>query len=182
MIKKLLIALVVIFVVIIGAVAVISLLTPTDCKVEREITINKPRAEVFAYLKQIKNQNAWGPWYKKDPSMKQDFRGTDGEVGFVSHWKSGSPEVGEGEQEIKRIVDGERLETELRFKEPFESRADAFLLTESAGESQTKVKWGFNTTMPRPFNLFLLVIDIDKEVGKDFQDGLQSLKAIMEKN
>ena len=88
MIKKLLIALVVIFVVIIAAVAVISLLTPTDFKVEREITINRSKADVFAYLKLIKNQNEWGPWFKKDPSMKQEFRGTDGEVGFVSHWKS----------------------------------------------------------------------------------------------
>ena len=182
MIKKLLIALVVIFVVIIGAVAVISLLTPTDCKVEREITINKPRAEVFAYLKQIKNQNAWGPWYKKDPSMKQEFRGNDGEVGFVSYWKSGSPEVGEGEQEIKKIVDGERVDTELRFKQPFETKADAYLLTESTGETQTKVKWGFNTSMPRPFNLLLLVIDMDKEIGKDFQEGLQSLKTQLEEN
>jgi Polyketide cyclase / dehydrase and lipid transport len=181
MIKKILIAILVIAVLLIGALAILAFMAPTDFKVEREITINKPKAEVFGYLKLIKNQSVWGPWFKKEPTMKQEFRGTDGTVGFTAYWNGTTDDVGEGEQEIKRIVEGERIDTELRFKRPFESKADAYLLTDAAGENQTKVKWGFSSSMPRPMNLMLLVMDMDKEVGKDFGEGLASLKTILEK-
>ncbi len=181
MIKKIILALVALIVLLIAVVAVVSFVTPTDFRVEREATINKPKSEVFAYIKMLKNQNEWGPWFKKDPAMKQDYRGTDGTVGFVSSWNSTKDDVGEGEQEIKKIVEGERVETELRFKKPFESRADAYMITEAAGDNQTKMKWGFTGSMPRPLNLMLVVMDMDKEVGKDFGDGLASLKTILEK-
>jgi uncharacterized protein YndB with AHSA1/START domain len=181
MIKKIFIALVAIVVLLIAVVAIASFATPTDFKVEREVTINKPKAEVYNYVRMLKNQNDWGPWYKKEPTMKQEFRGTDGTVGFVSYWNGKDEQVGEGEQEIKKLVENERMETELRFKRPFESKADAFLILESAGENQTKTKWGFSGSMPRPMNVMLLVMDMDKEVGKDFGDGLANLKTIMEK-
>ncbi|MFN2412237.1 MAG: SRPBCC family protein [Pyrinomonadaceae bacterium] len=180
MIKKILIALVAIVVLLVAVVAVVSFVTPTDFRVERETTINKPSAEVFSYAKILKNQNEWGPWHKKDPQMQQEFRGTDGQPGFVSAWK-GNSDTGEGEQEIKRIVENERIETELRFKEPFESRADAWFTTDALGENQTKVKWGFSSSMPRPLNVMLAVMDMDKMAGKDFEEGLASLKSIMEK-
>ncbi len=181
MIKNILILLVAVVLLVIAAAAIAVFSTPTEFGVEREVTIERPRTEVFAYLKQLRNQNAWGPWYKKEPTMEQNFRGTDGQPGFVSHWKGTSEEVGEGEQEIKRIVENERVDTELRFLRPFESKADAYLITEDAAEGQTRVKWGFTGEMPRPMNLLLLVMDMDNEVGKDFEDGLASLKLILEK-
>lgn len=180
MIKKIIIAVVVLIVLLIGVVVVAAFMAPTDFKVERETTINKPQAEIYNYAKLLKNQNEWGPWYKKEPTMKQEFRGTDGEVGFVSSWKGTSEQVGEGEQEIKKLTPNSRIETQLRFTKPFESAADAYLTFEPIGESQTKVKWGFTGSMPRPLNLFMLVMDMDKEVGKDFGDGLASLKSILE--
>jgi hypothetical protein len=181
MIKKILAVVAGLIVLLIAAVVILTLAAPQDYRVEREVTINKPKAEVFAYVKMLKNQNEWGPWSKKDPAMKQEFRGTDGTVGFVSYWNSTSNEVGEGEQEIKKIAEGERVDTELRFKRPFESKSDAYMITESVGENQTKVKWGFSGSMPRPMNIMLLAMDMDKEVGKDFAEGLANLKAILEK-
>jgi len=181
MIKKIIVALVAIVVLLIAAGAIASFAAPTNCKVEREITINKPRAEIYTYVKFLKNQNDWGPWYKKEPTMKQEFRGTDGTVGFVSHWIGQSEEIGEGEQEIKKLVENERMDTELRFIKPFESKADAFLTLEAVSETETKVKWGFDTEFPRPMNLILLVLDMNELIGKDFGDGLANLKAIVEK-
>lgn len=180
MIKKVLFGLLGLVVALIAVVAILSFVAPKDFKVEREVTINKPKAEVFAYLKMLKNQNEWGPWYKKDPSMKMDSRGTDGTVGYVSSWNSTNNEVGEGEQEIKKITEGERIDTQLRFKRPFESTSDAYMITEAVGDNQTKVKWGFSGSMPRPMNVMLLMMDMDKEVGKDFDEGLANLKTILE--
>lgn len=181
MIKKILIGLAALVLLVIGAVVILVMTVSGDYRVEREVTINKPKAEVFAYVKHLKDQNEWGPWHKRDPAMKTEFRGTDGTVGFVSAWKSEKPDVGSGEQEIKKITENERFDTEIRFIEPFTSKSDAWITTESVGENQTKVKWGFAGNMPRPANLMLLVMDMDKEVGKDFAEGLSSLKAILEK-
>ena len=180
MLKKILIGIGVLVVLLIAVVVLAVALAPTDFAVEREIVINKPRSEVFEYAKNLRNQNEWGPWFKRDPAMKQEFTGTDGTIGFTSKWESKDPEVGSGEQEIKRITPNERVDCELRFKEPMDSKADAYLITEDAGPNQTKVKWGFTGSMPRPFNLFPLVMDLDASVGKDYEDGLATMKRILE--
>jgi hypothetical protein len=84
-----------------------------------EISINKTKSEVFNYLKFLKNQDNFSKWATMDPNMKQEYRGTDGTVGFVSAWESEDRNVGKGEQEIRKIVDGERIDFELRFIKPF---------------------------------------------------------------
>jgi uncharacterized protein YndB with AHSA1/START domain len=155
-------------------------LAPQDFGVEREVVINKPKAEVFAYLKMLKNQNDWGAWAKKDPNIKVEYTGNDGEVGFVSSWQSNDSEVGTGEQEIKKIDDGKRIDYELRFKKPFESTSNAWITTEEAGENKTKVKWGFKGKMPAPFNALMLFVDMEGPISKDFDEGLASLKKILE--
>lgn len=180
MIKKILIALVVVVILVIGAVVAAAFMTPTDFKVERETRINKPASEIYSYAKLLKNQNEWGPWYKREPTMHQEFRGTDGEVGFVVHWKGTKDETGEGEQEIKRLVPDKQIDTQLRFKQPFETTADAYLILEPLAANETKVRWGFTGSMPRPLNMMLLVMDMDQAAGKDFGEGLANLKSIME--
>jgi hypothetical protein len=182
MIKKLLIAFALLVVILVAAIAVTTFVTPTDFRVQREVTINKPRSEIYSYVKFLKNQNEWGPWFKREPTMEQHFRGTDGTVGFVSHWNGKKEDVGEGEQEIKTLVENERMDTEVRFKRPVESTALGTMVLEPSGDTQTKVQWTLSGSMPRPLNIFLLVMDMDKELGKDLDEGLASLKTIMEKS
>jgi hypothetical protein len=40
---------------------------------ESEIVMNKPMADVFNYLKYLKNQNDYSKWGGKDPAMKSLF-------------------------------------------------------------------------------------------------------------
>ena len=180
MIKKILIAILAFIVLLAAVVVVLAFTVSGNYKVEREISINKPKSEVFSYIKMLKNQNDWGPWARKDPNMKVEYRGTDGAPGFVSAWKSDNDQLGEGEQEIKKIVEGERIDTELRFKQPFAATNDSYMLTEATGENQTKVRWGFAGSVPRPFNVMCLFMDMDKMVGDEFQEGLNTLKTKLE--
>jgi hypothetical protein len=116
-----------------------------------------------------------------DVHMKKSYRGTDGTVGFVSAWDSDSSNVGKGEQEIKAIKHGEKIDYEIRFIEPFESTSNATMTTDLVNDYQTKVKWSFNGRMPYPMNLMLVLMDMDKEIGGDLQTGLNNLKEILEK-
>lgn len=116
-----------------------------------------------------------------DPDMKKTYRGTDGMAGFVSAWESNNPDVGTGEQEIVSIVEGERIDYELRFIKPFEAKEPAFMTTESLAENRTRVVWGFNGHMDYPMNLMFLFMDMEKMIGDDLATGLANLKTILEK-
>lgn len=171
---------IIVILVIVGIVLIAALFIKKEMGAEREIVINKPKAEVYNYIKYLKNQNDYSKWGTMDPAMKKEFRGTDGTVGFVSAWDSDNSDVGKGEQEIKGIKDGERVDYEIRFIKPFESTATAYMTTDAVSEAQTKVKWGFNGKMNYPLNIMRLFMDMDKMIGDDFSTGLTKLKAKME--
>lgn len=166
---------------IVALVLITAIFVKKEYAVVREITINKPKTEVFDYVKYLKNQDNFSVWAQMDPKMKKEFRGTDAAVGAVSAWDSEMENVGKGEQEIKKIIEGERLDFELRFLKPFEATDYAYMTTEAIGEAQTKVKWGFNGKMPYPMNIMLLMMDMDQMLGKDLDAGLKNLKGVMEK-
>lgn len=177
LLKKILLAVV----IIIAIPLIVALFTKKDYEVERQIVIEQPKEEVFDYVKYLKNQDDYSKWANMDPNMKKSYRGTDGEVGFVSAWESDNPDVGKGEQEIVGINEGERIDYELRFFEPFESKEPAYMTTESLGPEQTRVTWGFNGHMDYPMNLMLLFMDFEEMIGNDLETGLKNLKMELEK-
>lgn len=111
--------------------------------------------------------------------MQKTYKGTDATPGFTSSWK-GNSDVGEGEQEIKAISP-DRIDYELRFLKPMKSRADAYMTVDSIGLHQTKVGWGFKSSMPYPMNGMQMFMNMKEAVGKDLEQGLQKLKPILEK-
>ncbi len=175
--KKILIAIL----IIIAIPLVIALFTRKEYSVAREVTINKPKAEVFEYIKQIKNQDQYSKWNMTDPNMKKEYTGTDGTVGFVYKWDSQDKNVGKGEQEIIAMNDGEKVHMEIRFIKPFEGIAYAGLQATAITENQTKVTWSFKSKMPYPMNFMLLIMNMEDMLGKDLETGLSNLKGILEK-
>ncbi|MDO5969841.1 SRPBCC family protein [Flavivirga aquimarina] len=168
-----------VIVLIVGLFVLLALIAPKKIQVNRSIVINKPLPEVFQYLKHIKNQDDWSPWKKKDPNMKQEFIGNDGNIGFIVKWE-GNKDVGLGEQEITNIVENESVVSRLRFFKPWKSESDALLKVEDVGNGNTKVTWGFSGINKIPANIFMMFYNVDKHVGKDFEEGLTSLKKILE--
>lgn len=175
-VKKILIGIV----ILLALVLITALFIQKDYATEREVVINKPKQEVFNYIKFLKNQHNYSVWAKMDPAMKKEFRGTDGTEGFVSAWE-GNSDVGKGEQKIVRIADGQRIDFELHFIEPFEATSPAYMITEEVSPGQTKVKWGMSGEMNYPLNIMRIFMDMSEVIGKDFQTGLDNLKGILEK-
>lgn len=172
------------FYILIGIILVLIILgfaAPKDYEVSRSIVIDKELKEVFQFLKLIKNQDQWSPWKKKDPNMVQSFIGNDGEVGFVAKWK-GNKAVGEGEQEIITIVENEHIDMQLRFYKPWKSESIGHILVDRVDETQTIVTWGFSGRNKFPMSIFMLFMNMDKMMGKDFEEGLAKLKKVLEKN
>jgi Tfp pilus assembly major pilin PilA len=177
---KILKTLLIVVAILIAIPLVAALFVKNSYAVEREITINKPESEVFNYIKLLKNQNNYSKWASMDPEMKQEYAGTDGKAGFVSSWESDKRNVGKGEQTILKIEEGERIDYELHFIEPFEGMANAYMTTDAVSDHQTIVKWGFASKMNYPMNAMLLFMDMEEMIGNDLSEGLENLKMILE--
>ena len=162
--------------VIIAIPLIIALFVKKDYVVERSITINKSKADVFNFVRYLKNQDRYSKWVNLDPAMKKEFRGTDGQPGFVYAW-NGNSDAGQGEQEIKNVSDG-KLDVEVRFIRPFESVAQAPMTTEEVSPTQTRVKWAMTGKNGYPMNFMNLFMD--GMIGKDLEEGLTNLKRVME--
>ena len=146
--------------------------------IEKSIIIDRPQNEVFNYLKYTKNQNQFSVWNMKDPNQKVSEKGTDGTVGFVYSWDSQNKNVGAGSQEIKKLVENETIEYELRFERPMKNIAKSkFVISEISG-SQTQVTWDFRGPTKFPMSLFSGIFK--KMLGKDISTSLENLKKKLE--
>ena len=174
---------VIIILAVIGSIIAIfliaGLLLPRHFRIERQVTINRPKQQVFDYVKHIRNQESYSVWVMKDPKVKLVYSGTDGKVGFKSAWESDDRNVGIGEQEIKSIKDEESVEVEIRFKKPFEATNYALTTVSTTGDNQTLVTNEFYGQSKFPMNVMNLFMS--KLVGGDMQTNLNNLKAKLEK-
>jgi hypothetical protein len=176
--KKVIIALL----IVIAIPLVVALFIKKDYHIQREIVINKPSEEVFEYIKYVKNQDNFSVWNQMDPDMEKNYSGEDGTVGFTAAWKSDNKDVGAGSQTIVAIEEGKKIETRLKFIEPFEAEDDAYFTTTPIDETSTHVVWGFSGAFPYPFNLMKLFFNMDEMIGADLEEGLQNLKKLLEEN
>ncbi len=174
--------LITIIVAIVGLVAlffIIALFVKKESVIEREIIISKPKVEVFDYVKYVKEQDKYNKWVMTDPNMKKTFTGIDGTIGFIYAWDSENKGAGKGEQEIKNIIDGEKVDLEIRFERPFKAVSTSTIQTQVASVNQTKVKWTFKSNSKYPINLMSALLE--STLGKDLDKSLNNLKNILEK-
>src|SRR2546428_4984587 len=97
MLMKTLIALAVIVVVFVVVFVVVVATRPSEYRVARTVTISAPAPAVFAQVNDFHKWDAWNPWAKMDPAMKQTYEGAPAATGAV-YAGSRENEVGEGSQ------------------------------------------------------------------------------------
>ena len=146
--------------------------------IEQSVVIDKPRQEVYDYLKHAMNQNEFSVWNMTDPDQKITSEGTDGTVGFVYTWDSQNKNVGAGAQEIKNLVEGERIDYELRFERPMKNVSQSSFILTDAADGGTEVTWDFRGPMKFPMSLFSGFFA--KTLGKQLAQSLQNLKDKLE--
>ncbi|MDX6499795.1 MAG: hypothetical protein QOG23_3055 [Blastocatellia bacterium] len=174
MIKKILLGLVVIVVILLVVIA----LQSSTYHVERTATINAPASVVFAQVNDFHKWNAWSPWAKLDPSMKQTFEGAPAGNGALYTW-AGNNQVGEGRMLITESHPSDLVKIKLDFLRPFAASSNTVFTFKPEG-NQTKVTWamdGDKNFIAKAFHLFM---NIDKMVGSDFEKGLAQMKSVAE--
>jgi len=149
--------------------------------ITRDIIIDKPVEDVFAYLKFVKNQQFFSKWWMIDPNAKKTYTGVDGSEGFIAAWDSQNKQAGKGEQEMTKLTPGERIDYEIRFEKPFKGVAYSYITTYSTIPTSTKVTWVFYGVNKYPMNLMSALLKLNTMLGNDLQQSLQNLKNILEK-
>ncbi len=162
---------------IIALLLIIGLFTRKDHYVKREVIINAPRQKVFDFVRLLKNQDKFNKNAMADPDRNGKFTGTDGTVGFIYAW-SGNKDAGEGEKEIMNLIEGKRVETEIRFVKPMKTSARIVMELESLSDKQTRVSWSNAGTLSYPVNI--LIPMMEKHVVKDMDSSLSTLKNLLE--
>lgn len=167
-------------IVVVGLIAVlllIALFIPNDYTVSVSATINKPRKEVFDYVKMVKNQENYSIWVMEDPNVTMNYQGVDGTVGFKASWDSKDDNVGAGSQLITAVSE-ERIDVDLHFERPMKGDNKATTLLESISDNQTKVTFEFYGNSSYPKNLMNFIgINIIEDAETQ---NLTNLKKILE--
>ena len=174
MIKKILIGLALVVVVLVIIIA----LQPSTYRVERSATMNAPAPVVFAQVNDFHKWNAWSPWAKLDPAMKQTFEGAPAGTGAIYVW-TGNKEVGEGRMTITESHPSDLVKIKLEFIKPFAANSDTVFTFKPEG-NQTRVTWTMNGDKNFIAKAFHLFVNIDKMVGGDFEKGLAQMKSVAE--
>lgn len=115
-------------------------------------TINRPKAEVYDYVKLFEKQKEYSEWIKPDPNLDIKITGTDGTVGATHHWNSQVDDVGEGSQTITAMTP-DQIDVDIKFIRPMAGGASVKNKFESIDSSSTKLTMAFHTTAPYPMNL-----------------------------
>lgn len=178
-VKKIVISVLAMLAVLVGGFLVVVAMQPEDFLVTRSATMAAPPARVFSEVNSFHQWQAWSPWAKLDPNAKTFYEGPEAGVGAQFTW-SGNSDVGEGMQTIVESKPDERIQIRLDFKRPMEATNDTEFLFKPEGD-KTVVTWnmsGKNNFVGKAFCMFM---NMDKMIGMDFEKGLASLKAIVEK-
>jgi uncharacterized protein YndB with AHSA1/START domain len=174
-----------IILVIIGAFITLPLLlaafSPARFMITRNVIINAPKIKVFDYLRLLRNAENYNKWVMTDPKMKKEFRGTDGQTGFVYAWDSKNKQVRKGEQEIIKIDEGKRIDYEIRFKKPFKANSQTWFIIETVSENETQVTWVFSGSNNYRMRVLHVMMNLKKVLGNDMKKSLHNLKKILEK-
>lgn len=152
---------------------------PDTFRVTRTIVTHVQPFAVFSVVSDLQRWNEWSPWAKMDPNAKYEFEGPASGVGAVFKW-AGNKNVGEGKMTITETQSPNLVRIKLEFYKPFRATNDVEF-TFRPETSGTLVSWsmyGKNTFLSKAMNL---VMNCDKMVGGSFEQGLASLRAIVEK-
>lgn len=179
MIRTLALSVAALVVALLAALLAYAATLPDSFAIARSVSIKAPPEKIFPLINDLQRWQDWSPWEKKDPAMTRTFGDTTAGPGASYAW-AGNSEVGRGRMAIADSTAPGRVALRLDFIEPFEAHNDVEFLLRPEGDATT-VSWTMRGPSPYIAKVMGVLIDCDAMVGKDFEAGLASLKALAER-
>ncbi len=158
---------------IIILVLILAAMKPDQFRIERSKVIKSSPETVFGFINSVSEWRKWSPWEKYDPNIKVTISGPESGVGSRYSWE-GNGKVGAGSMEVIESNPSSQVKLNLLFERPFKCNNTAiFTLTPQNG--QTHVNWVMEGKSVFMSKVFQVICNMDKMVGKDFEEGLENL-------
>lgn len=177
--KKIILGILASIALVVVAILIAATVQAPQYHIERSIFINAPTDKVFAIMTDLNRYDEWSPWSQLDPDSKKSVAGPAG-VGQTYAWE-GNDKVGAGSMRIASVDPGKRVDVQLEFLRPMPAKATtAWIASNEAGK--TKATWSMDGVneglMAKTFSMLFM----DSMLGKNFDDGLNKLKAAAERD
>ncbi len=143
--------------------------------VEKSVEIAAPPEEVYEKVVDYATWTTWSPWLCAEPTAQVTVSEDSNSVGSIYQW-SGEV-VGAGEIEHLSLDPNVRIQDEIRFLKPFESKSSVVFDFENSGLG-TKVTWHMDGSLP--WFLFWMTGMMKGLIGMDYDRGLKMLKEWIE--
>ncbi len=152
---------------------------PEEFRITRSAVMKAPPPVIFAEINDFRQWAHWSPWAKLDLTARNRFEGPTSGEGAMFTW-AGNNKVGEGTMTIVESKPYELIRITLAFLKPFKATNTAEYTFTPQTDNATLVTWsmyGKNTFIGKAVNL---VMNCEKMVGKQFEEGLANMKAVAE--
>lgn len=140
----------------------------------RSIVIKAPVSEVFKRLPDLNEYNKWNPFAEGDSSQQTQVEGTG-----LNSWMTWKGEKsGSGKMTITQLDVNHKIKIDMEFYQPMKGKGIVYWIVVPTADGNTEMKWTFDQDLEyfqRYFGLFM-----NKMMGKHFQKGLVTYKAIVE--
>jgi hypothetical protein len=154
---------------------------PSEFMIKRDIKVAAPPEKAFALVNDFHNWQQWSPWAKLDPNQKVVFEGKKSGLGAAMAW-DGNNQVGTGRAIIAESLGHEKVEILLVFTRPMKATNIAeFTFYPTKDKKFTRITWkmsGHADFLQKAMNV---VMNCEKMVGAQFDEGLANIKSIVEK-
>ena len=151
---------------------------PAAFRIERSMSIKAPPEKIFPLITNFHSWGGWSPWENIDPNLKRTYSGPASGKGAVYEWEG--PKAGKGRMEILDAPASSKVTIKLDFLKPFEAHNTAEFTLQSSGGTTT-VTWAMFGPQAFIGKVMCVFINMDKMLGKNFEQGLASMKTLAEK-
>ena len=164
--------------VIIAAILIYAWTRPDSFRVQRSVSIKAPPEKIVPLIDDFHAWTQWSPYEHRDPNLKRTFGGAPKGKGATYTW-DGNKNVGSGAMEVLESAP-QKIRIKLDMFRPFAANNMAEFTLVPRG-AETEVTWAMSGPSPFISKLMQTFMNFDTMIGKDFEAGLQSLKATAEK-
>lgn len=166
------------FLVVLGTILVIASRKPNTFQIQRSAWIKASPDKVFTLINSFYRWQEWSPWENIDSNLQRTYEGPEAGKGAIYGW-AGNKNVGTGRMEILHSRPDSRIVIDLQFIKPFAAHNTAEFTLEQI-DNGTQVQWTMTGANPFMMKVMGLFINMDKMIGKNFEDGLAKMKLLAE--
>lgn len=150
---------------------------PSHFRISRSAQIAAPPDTVFAHVNDLHLFQDWSPWARKEPEAEMNFEGPRVGVGAAVSWRG--KKVGEGRMTLSESRASEFIRFRLEFLKPF-AVTNTAEFDFRAEDDATTITWSMSGESRFLCKAIGLFVSMDKMCGRDFEQGLENLRAIAE--